>query len=241
MQIITWNCQMAFRKKNQEVLKSNPDILVIPECENKDRLQFGKLTPEPTDFFWYGENPHKGVGIFSYADYRFQLIDSFNPSFRYVLPIQVTGKRNFLLIAIWAMPNKDNYKQRYIGQVWSGLQYYKDLLTKDTILIGDFNGNQIWDNNAYTGNFTQTLTFLEEQQYTSLYHLQTGEDYGKETQPTFYLHRNQEKPYHLDYCIIKNSMIQNGFSLEVGRYKDWIAFSDHVPLIVRLTVDSRYT
>jgi len=222
MKLITWNCQMAFRKKNQAILAFQPDILVVPECENGEKLQFGKLTPEPQDFFWYGDNPHKGIGVFSYGDYRFSLDPSFTPEYRYVIPLKVTGKQNFNLIAIWAMPNKKKNKQRYIGQVWSGLQYYKDLLKEDTVVIGDFNGNQIWDKNSYTGNFTQTMDFLEARNFKSLYHLETGEAYGKETQPTFYLYRNIEKPYHMDYCVIKESMIQKGVKTMIGTFEDWI-------------------
>ena len=234
MKLITWNCQMAFRKKCQIILKLQPDILVVPECENGEKLQFGKLSPKPQDFFWYGDNPHKGIGVFSYSDYSFSLDASFNPKFRYVIPLKVTGKQNFNLLAIWAMPNKKKHKQRYIGQVWSGLQHYKGLLKEDTIVIGDFNGNQIWDKNSYTGNFTQTMDFLTARNFKSLYHLETGEAFGKETQPTFYLYRNKEKPYHLDYCVIKESMIQKGVKTEVGKFEDWIEFSDHVPLITEI-------
>ena len=179
MKIITWNCQMAFRKKCEEVLNFQPDLLIIPECENEAKLQFGKLTPKPNDFFWYGDNPHKGIGIFSYSDFKFQLSPLFNPAFRYVIPLKVSGRKEFNLIAIWAMPNKKKHKQRYIGQVWSALQYYKKMLAEDTIIIGDFNGNQIWDKNSYTGNFTETLHFLEELDFKSLYHLAYKEQYGK--------------------------------------------------------------
>jgi exonuclease III len=70
MRIIEWNCQGAFRKKNNKILALQPDILIIPECENEAKLEFGKLTPKPTDFFWYGDSGHKGIGIFSYSDYK---------------------------------------------------------------------------------------------------------------------------------------------------------------------------
>ena len=234
MKIISWNCQMAFRKKYKEVLSFQPDLLVIPECENEDKLQFGKLTPKPKDFFWYGDNPHKGIGIFSYADYSFKLSPLFNPAFRYVIPLEVSGLKEFTLIAVWAMPNKQNHKQRYIGQVWSALQFYKELLVNDTIIIGDFNGNQIWDKQSYTGNFSKTLHFLEELNFTSLYHSANKEQYGKETQATFYLYRNVEKPYHLDYCVAHKSIIQNGFNISIGTNDDWIKLSDHTPLIIEI-------
>ena len=234
MKIITWNCQMAFRKKCKEVLRYLPDILVIPECESEEKLQFGKLTPTPNDFYWYGDNPHKGIGIFSYTNFKFQLSPIFNTAFRYVIPLSVSGRKEFNLIAIWAMPNKKKHKQRYIGQVWSAMQYYKELLKEDTIIIGDFNGNQIWDKHSYTGNFTQTLQFLEDRNFKSLYHVDQQESYGKETQPTFFLYRKKEKPYHLDYCVAHENIIQDGFEIEVGKFEEWIKFSDHVPLFINI-------
>ena len=75
MKIIQWNCNMAFRKKNEKVISLKPDILIVCECENKEKLKFGDLTPTPYDFFWYGDNEHKGIGVFSYTDYKFELIE----------------------------------------------------------------------------------------------------------------------------------------------------------------------
>lgn len=49
MKIIEWNCQGAFRRKNDKILLLQPDILIIPECENKDRLEFGKHTHTITE------------------------------------------------------------------------------------------------------------------------------------------------------------------------------------------------
>ena len=40
MRIITWNCNMAFRKKASCILPLDPDLLVIPECECPDKLKF---------------------------------------------------------------------------------------------------------------------------------------------------------------------------------------------------------
>jgi exodeoxyribonuclease III len=36
MKIITWNCNMAYRKKADFILEENPDILIVSECENKE-------------------------------------------------------------------------------------------------------------------------------------------------------------------------------------------------------------
>jgi len=68
---------MAFRRKAHR-LAIEPDIAIIQECECPERLKFGLLDPKLTDILCYGDNPNKGLGIFSYTDYRFQLHDWHN-------------------------------------------------------------------------------------------------------------------------------------------------------------------
>jgi len=63
-----------------------------------------------------------------------------------MLPFQIMGPElTFTLFAIWAMNNKENRDARYIGQVWLAINYYEELLNNNTIMIGDFNSNKIWD------------------------------------------------------------------------------------------------
>ena len=64
MKIITWNCNMAFRKKAEFILAYKPDILVVPECEHPDKLKFDQALPAPTNILWFGSNKNKGLGIF---------------------------------------------------------------------------------------------------------------------------------------------------------------------------------
>ena len=117
---------MAFRKKNEKVLSLNPDILIVCECENENKLKFGDLTPKPNDFFWFGDNENKGIGIFSYSDFSFKLAEEFNPEFRYIIPLKVSNsEEEFLLFAIWAMDNKERKEARYIVQIWLAINYYE--------------------------------------------------------------------------------------------------------------------
>lgn len=235
MKIIEWNCQGAFRKKNEQILKQNPDILIIPECENEERLKFGKLTPKPNDFFWYGDRPNKGIAIFSYSDYRFELLKEFNPKFKYIIPLKVTNKNEtFLLFAIWAMDNKQNPLARYIGQVWLAINYYSRLLNYNSILVGDFNSNQIWDTKGRVGNHTNVVDYLKNKGIYSLYHNKLSTEHGKEINHTFFMYRNIEKPYHIDYCFASKHFIENGYNLILGNCYDWITQSDHVPMTIEL-------
>src|SRR5215218_9665886 len=91
MKIITWNCNMAFRKKAALILAHNPDILVIPECENPDRLKFADEILKPTDILWFGKNENKGLGIFSYNGYKLKPRKIHNPELRMIIPVTVKG------------------------------------------------------------------------------------------------------------------------------------------------------
>ena len=161
MKIITWNCQGAFRKKADFILPLQPDILVVQECEHPDKLKFSPALPKPRDMYWYSDGGKKGLGLFSYSDYKFELLPEFSPVFRYIIPFRVTSNRqSFTFFAIWAMDNKENHKARYIGQVWLAIDYYKNLLGNTTILIGDFNSNKIWDGNARVGTHSDVVNKL---------------------------------------------------------------------------------
>src|SRR5690349_1621408 len=118
MRIITWNCNMAFRKKAELVLKYQPDILVIPECEEPSKLQFSSALSQPRDILWFGTNQHKGLGIFSYGNCTMNVKRNHQPHFRTVVPIDVTKNDvQLLLYAVWAH-NPNDPDGHYITQVW---------------------------------------------------------------------------------------------------------------------------
>lgn len=235
MRIIEWNCQGAFRKKNSKILALQPDILIIPECENEDKLKFGKLTPKPTDFFWYGDSGHKGIGVFSYSDYKFEILKEFNPNFRHIIPLKVMSKNSsFLLFAIWTKDNKENPELGYISQVWLALEYYARLLNLSSIFIGDFNSNQIWDDkHSVNYNHTDVVEFFRNNNILSMYHEQNKVAHGQEKEHTFHMYRKLEKPYHIDYCFASADFFNTGFDIQLGKPNEWLEHSDHVPMIIQ--------
>ena len=237
MKIIAWNCNMAFRKKAEFILAFDPDIAVISECENPEKLKFDIDTKLPTDILWYGTNPHKGLGVFSYSDYRFQLLDCHNPSFKNILPIAVTGgKVDFTLFAVWAN-NPEDKDGQYVTQVWKAINYYEDLIKENkTVLIGDFNSNMIWDKPRREGNHSTVVNKLEAKKIFSTYHKYYNQIQGKEEHPTLHLYRHENKPYHLDYCFASNDFIEVLDHVELGTYHDWTMHSDHKPLIINFNL-----
>ncbi len=66
----------------------------------------------------------------------------------------------------------------------------------------------------------------------SLYHNYFSLEHGTEVHPTFFMHRNINKPYHIDYCFASRKFNEKLKSVEIGDYNDWIGYSDHMLLII---------
>lgn len=224
---------MAFRKKAGLVLAYKPDILVVPECECPDNLKFDVDFPMPADILWFGENRHKGLGIFSYSDFRFRVRKTHKPELKTIVPISVTGGHyDFTLYAVWAN-NPGDPDGQYVEQIWKAIHHYRKHLTgKPSMLVGDFNSNSIWDKKYREGNHSNVVKFLEAKGIISTYHLFHGQTQGKEKHPTLYMYRHEDKPYHIDYCFASKHFTGRIGSVEVGDFKSWSRYSDHVPVMV---------
>ena len=228
---------MAFRKKADYILSYKPDILIVPECEHPDKLIFNSDTPKPNDMLWFGENKNKGLGIFSYSEFRFKLLKTHNPELKIIIPIKVTGGQyDFTLYAIWANNPADS-DGHYIEQFWKAIHHYENhLKNKKIILVGDFNSNTIWDRKHRVGNHSNVVKILEEKGIYSSYHLHHKQIQGNELHPTFYMCRHMDKPYHIDYCFVSKDLAEQIKSVEIGDFDFWTKHSDHVPVIVTFNI-----
>jgi len=216
---------MSFRTKFQHL--NEADILVIPECELKEKLpdSFHEIYHNSVTI---GENEHKGIGIFSTKDYGLKLHSNFNKDLKYIIPIKVEhSKRTFNLFAVWSQVNGN-----YTNNLHNAIDEYQALLKDECILVGDFNSNKIWDKKSSIGNHSKTVSLLNDYGIRSAYHEYFKEEQGEETRPTFFMYHHEDKPYHIDYCFLSK-----GFSVidyEVGSYKDWKVYSDHMPLSIEI-------
>jgi exodeoxyribonuclease III len=229
---------MAFRKKADAILKHQPDILIVQECEHPDKLIWGPDTARPTDFLWFGKNKNKGLGIFSYSKLKLKLHRLYNEQLKLIIPIKIyNGKARLMLYAVWAN-NPDDADGQYVTQVWKALHYYNKYISKkDTILIGDFNSNTIWDKPKRKGNHSHVVEQLAKKNIHSVYHQHFYQEQGKELTPTFYLYKNKSKPYHIDYCFASINLIEKLSTVQIGAYETWVPYSDHVPLMATFNMD----
>jgi exonuclease III len=230
MKIVTWNCAGAFRKKYEYLSVFNADILVIQECE----CPVGG-TPEYRDwaqnYFWIG-NKHKGVGIFARKNIELKKLEWKSEGLKYFLVCEVNG--TFNLVAVWTLAEK-NSKSRYITQFLEFLQIHANKFASiPTVICGDFNSNAIWDGKYKGRSHSDVVDQLSCLGIVSLYHHQTGEMHGMEKAHTFFLHRSLSKPYHIDYAFISRSLMHTSKKMQIGTAKDWMSFSDHLPLAFEL-------
>lgn len=229
MKIVAWNCNMAFRRKFMYVEHFDADIYVISECEDpkqSDDLFYKKFA---NNHIWYGTSKHKGLGIFCKPELKISLTSWFNEGNKYIIPVFINNEFN--LVACWLCNHKHMEYGYYGAQLWKFIQVNKQNLN-NCLIVGDLNNNKIWDKNTKSWNHSNVVTDLEALGIESLYHLHYNEIQGEESQATFYLQRKLTKPYHIDHAFASKSLISSNLSYQVGRFEDWIQYSDHMPVII---------
>jgi len=231
MRLLSWNCNGAFRKKYQHLDDLAADIYVIQECENPATSKDVNYIAWAENHLWIGDSKNKGIGVFAKNGNTLAQLDwsstYHDHTVKHFLPCRVNN--SFDLLALWLHQN-NSPTFGYIGQFWKYLQVNKSSL-HDVMIIGDFNSNVKWDTWDRWWNHSDVVRELNEIGTVSLYHKYFDEAQGKESKPTFYLHRSLLKSYHIDYCFAPERVANQLTSITVGEYQDWIHASDHVPLI----------
>ena len=229
MRIVTWNANMAFRKKQRILIERlDPDVAFIQECEHPNKFK-ENLFPYT---IWKGENKNKGIAVFS--KYEIIELNEKSPLSRLYVLFKING---IFFIGIWAMDDKEKPLNRYIAQVWNIINDYNGLLNNEIVILGDFNWNIIWDKSkrySLAGDFRDVNSMLNNYNIESVYHHHFNEDFGGEKKPTYFHTKKEDKSYHTDYIFLKKNTIDNLKEFFVGQHDEWIKCSDHMPLLIEI-------
>lgn len=236
MKFVNWNCNGAFRNKYLEIASLDADIYIIQECENPELSNHIDYIEWSKNYLWIGDNKNKGIGVFAKEGILLEALDwdSNYEGHRVKLFLPILINKSYQLLAVWTHRNNSpNFG--YIGQMWKYLKINKERF-KDILIIGDLNSNSIWDQWDRWWNHTDVINELKEQEIESVYHYINKEEQGKEKMPTFFLYRNIEKGYHIDYFLIKSKWLENIRSYEIKQRDFWLKYSDHIPQLLEINI-----
>src|SRR6266853_341092 len=222
MRLATWNCCTGpLERKLDALAPLAADVVVVPDSP--------RLPTESARARWFGDNPRKGIAILAAPGFDLVPFETGVRLPRYVVPIQVSGPRPFLLLAVWAQNDKaDRYVRGVVRAVDLCERFIK---AQPTVALGDFNSNSIWDHeHPKDRNHTALVEQLDSLGLVSAYHEYHDERHGSETRPTFFEYRHEHRPYHIDFCFVPRTW-RNAFrNVVVGSFADWSPLSDHMPL-----------
>ncbi len=234
MKILTWNCNGAFRKKIGLIKNIQADIYIIQECENREQSR-GAYDSWLPHFIWKGNNKNKGIGVFAKENHKLEQLYWEDSNLELFLPIKVAN--NFQLLAVWTKyANLPTFQ--YIGQLWKYLQLHKVAIeTQPTIICGDLNSNAQWDVWDRWWNHSDVVKQLQTMNIYSVYHSLSHEEHGKETNSTFFMQRNQQKNYHIDYLFSHQSLYTcENSSFKIFDKHIWLTHSDHLPMLFEIKI-----
>ncbi len=228
MRIVSWNCNMGFEKKRDAVMSLQPDIVVLQECSAKDIAN----TDAPFKH-WVGSNRHKGMAIIGFANHEYTIDSSYTEEWPWFLPVRVEDVPLHIL-GLWACV-KDQ-RLRYVRVTHHAIDHYARFLSMSPmIVIGDFNSNTIWDRLHRERSHSELVEKLWSLGLVSVYHTLRGEIQGQEFTPTQFMYRNLAKSYHLDFAFVSKA-ISRSCELIIGEPSEWIQKSDHMPLILTVSI-----
>ncbi|APR07661.1 hypothetical protein FAM21834_01543 [Lentilactobacillus parabuchneri] len=220
MRVVFWNCNGGFRNKYQYITKFDADLYIIAEVEGIDKLnneQFKRDVQSEQYLAFPGDK--KGLLVFTCRNEPIEPLHWDNYRMRYFMPFKFMNKT---FLGIWS---KDNY----IEDIYLYTGFHLEKLA-DTILIGDLNSNVIWDSHHGYRTHSDFNELMASIKHISAYHDQSGEKFGKETQPTFFMYRKINRPYHIDYAYVPKG---TQFEISFGS-SHFLEYSDHLPMVLDL-------
>lgn len=227
MKIVSWNINESKPWKIEQLLGLGADVLVAPEITYPGDAHLPEsyeMVWKGVEYFYHGKQ-WKGLGVIWQRGHGF-VPEWYNPEQEYAIPLIVD---DHLILGIWPTKPTDGRLKKPYPQIAQEIieEYAPHYNQYKTLVVGDFNCyvNQ-YDDTKKSGDMLRVNEMLESYGLHSLYHLQTGEPFGKETEATYYHRFHEYEPYFWDYAY-------TNFQVASFRMFPWNKeMSDHIGLEV---------
>lgn len=232
MRIVAWNVNCMTDRKLAALRSLRPDVAVISECSSELDLLSGE------SFVWCGRNSDRGLGVVAFGSWHVDRLVEADPIEEWILPVTVGGPVPFNLLAVWATTSREYLKATEgpgaVGPLRLALQRHRRFMTKaDAVVAGDFNNGAKWDEPLKPSSHAYGVADLASFGLVSAYHRDRRCEQGAEEDATWYMHRDEQKPYHIDFCFVPKAWTIE--RVEIGEYADYChvgGLSDHAPVVV---------
>jgi len=268
MRIVSWNCGGTLYggftvEKFNEMLRFNPDILLIQECTKNEfdlvndtnvwsfsfDLGLSAGIYRNSEHYWYGDNNEKndkGLAIFSTKKgvlrYQIELIANFNKNYINVVPYKIINDKIIddidLLLGI--------KRELIILSIWTQLLSDGSQNNNKTIFDAldyyNFDVPIILAGDFNTGSNSENVHLYEElKTKIEKYGLKNcAENTEFEYEPTFY-HDKTNKYFTNDFCFIPKSLNVYEYRVDkMNNQKNWKDLSNHCPIISEFGETSYY-
>lgn len=202
------------------------DLYILPECANAKSI----VLPKEYSMLWAGDDdsPQKGLGVIWKKSLSVHIVKEYT-KIKHCLPLIVDcdGVKKFIL-ACWPTVWKET--KTYPQLLLEALHEYGSYFDRfPALAIGDFNCYVGQSGvKRMTGTFEDCIKTFAAYGMKSAYHEQSGDEFGKESEATFFWRYNENSPYFLDYTF-SNIAIR---SYVLGQWDKKI--SDHRSQVVEL-------
>ena len=243
MRIVAWNCNRALHRKIDVLMKLRPDLAVLSEAAEPERIVAHAPELANASLAWTGRYPDRGLLVAGFGTTVVELRqDLHDDHLHHMAPICVNGlpglESPIHLLAVCAQNSSGgNRRKDNPGPLRRALRKYDGFLrSAPAVVAGDFNNNVRWDKPGWPINHANAVCDLARLGLVSAYHVARNAEQGNELEPTYFHKYREEDNFHIDYVFVPKEWSNRAFSLIVGRYRDWTKprISDHVPLMLEI-------
>jgi hypothetical protein len=244
LRIVSWNCNMALYQKFDRLIALRPDVAVIQECASPERDAARGWMPPCSDRDWIGFNADKGLGIFTFGGLKLRRHKGFSDAFALALPVEVWGRCRLNLLGLWRADGR-RIPAGATNDPLAALCYYRRFIsTPWSVVAGDFNllPQQMSLRPGQRGQLS-IVELLARAGLRNADTLPTADTVGDPLRRTHYHQRKPGRGFVVDYLFAPRREAARLTRFEVGDPREWLPWSDHVPLVAEftLTANSAFT